>query len=165
MLPGFQILARHSLFSAATSFFVKPRCLTLSPKNMNTLLIQVQKSSKHIAGRYKKLLCVFKREAVEFLVAKNFAVSHFALTAGSPSCHSNLTRDRKTVVTWLSEFCSLHFPMKNLMLKVSNVPALYLTGKNRQAMGGGGWGEQITSGRVRRRPGSIWQILVLNLWE
>ena len=113
----------------------------------------------------KKLLCVFKREAVEFLVAKIFAVSHFALTAGSPSCHSNLTRDRKTVVTRLSEFCSLHFPMKNLMLKVSNVPALYLTSKNRQAMGGGGWGEQITSGRVRRRPGSIWQILVLNLWE
>ena len=108
---------------------------------------------------------VFTREAVEFLVAKYFAASHFALTAGRPSCHSNLTRDRKTVVTWLSEFCSLHFAMKNLMLKVSNVPVLYLTSKNRQAMGEGGWGEQITSGRVRRRPGSIWQIFVLNLWE
>ena len=39
-------------------------------KNRNNSLIRVQKSNKNIANEYKKLLCAFKREAVQFLEAK-----------------------------------------------------------------------------------------------
>ena len=41
------------------------------PKNRNNSLIRDQNSNKHIADGYKKLLRAFKREAVQFLVAKN----------------------------------------------------------------------------------------------
>ena len=57
------------------------------PKNRNNSLIRVQKSNKNIASEYKKLLCAFKREAVQFLEAKTLPKS---LTAGSPSCRSNV---------------------------------------------------------------------------
>ena len=55
----------------------------LSPKikNRNNSLIRVQKSNKHIADGYKKLFGAFKRETVQFLVAKNLAVSHLPLEA------------------------------------------------------------------------------------
>ena len=39
-------------------------------------LIRVQKFNKHIANGYRKLLRAFKREAVQFLGAKNVAVNH-----------------------------------------------------------------------------------------
>lgn len=57
------------------------------PKNRNNSLIRVQKSNKNIANEYKKLLCTFKREAVQFLEAKTLPKS---LTARSPSCRSNV---------------------------------------------------------------------------
>ena len=49
-------------------------------------MIRDQKSNKHIANGYKKLVRSFKREAVQFLVAKILAVNDLQLlTAGSPS--------------------------------------------------------------------------------
>ena len=42
-------------------------------------LIRDQKSSKHIANGYKKLLRTFKRETVQFLVAKNLAENDLPL--------------------------------------------------------------------------------------
>ena len=44
-------------------------------------MIRDQKSNKHIANRYKKLFHTFKREAVQFFVAKNLAVNHLPLEA------------------------------------------------------------------------------------
>ena len=51
------------------------------PKDRNKSLIRVQKSNKHIADGYKKLFRAFKREAVQFLVAKNLTLSHLPLEA------------------------------------------------------------------------------------
>ena len=90
------------------------------PKNRNNSLIRDQKSNKHIANGYKKLVHTFKREAVQFFVAKNLAVNHLPLEAlpavqtWTAICKS----DRKAVVTWYFGVCG--FPSKNLMLKVSN---------------------------------------------
>ena len=50
-----------------------------SPKKRNKSLIRVQKSNKHIPDGHKQLFRVFKREAVQFFVAKNLAVSHLPL--------------------------------------------------------------------------------------
>ena len=44
-------------------------------------MIREQKSNKHIADGHKKLFRAFKREAVQFLVANNLAVSHLPLKA------------------------------------------------------------------------------------
>ena len=44
-------------------------------------MIRDQKSNKHIANGYKKLLRTLKRETVQVLVAKNLAVSHLSLVA------------------------------------------------------------------------------------
>ena len=54
-----------------------------------------------------------------------------SLTAGSPSCGSNVNckRHRKAVVTWYFAVCGLPFPMKNLMLKVPIIPT-YLSPLN-----------------------------------
>ena len=82
------------------------------PKDRNKSLIRVQKSNKHIADGYKKLFRAFKREAVQFLVAKNLAVSHLpleelpAIQAWSANCQ----RDHKAVVTWHFAVC---FQRKN----------------------------------------------------
>ena len=59
------------------------------PKISNNSLIGDQKSNKYIANGYKKLVHTFKRETVQFFVAKNFAVNHL-YTPGSPSCGSNV---------------------------------------------------------------------------
>ena len=55
----------------------------LSPKkkNSNNSLIRDQNSNKHIADGCKKLFRAFKREAVQFLVAENLAVSYLPLEA------------------------------------------------------------------------------------
>ena len=44
-------------------------------------MIREQKSNKHIADGHKKLFRAFKREAVQFLVANNLAVSHLPVKA------------------------------------------------------------------------------------
>ena len=63
-------------------FFIKLKCITfIAQKNRNNSLIRDQKSKKHIANGYKKLLRTFKRETVQFLVAKNLAVNHLPLEA------------------------------------------------------------------------------------
>ena len=49
------------------------------PKISNNSLIRDQKSNKHIANGYKKLVHTFKREAVQFFVAKNLAVNVWLL--------------------------------------------------------------------------------------
>ena len=47
------------------------------PKISNNSLIRDQKSYKHIANGYKTLVHTFKREAVQFFVAKNLAVYYY----------------------------------------------------------------------------------------
>ena len=88
-------------------------------------MIRDQKSNKHIADGYKKLFRAFKREAVQFFVAKNLDVSHFA---GSPSSRSNVNckLQKRPQEPWSRDIlwfvvCGLRFSTKNLMLKVSNV--------------------------------------------
>jgi len=51
------------------------------PKISNSSLIRDQKYNKHITNRYKKLVHTFKREDVQFFVAKNLAVNHVPLEA------------------------------------------------------------------------------------
>ena len=104
-------------------FFIKSKCITfIAQKNKNNALIRDQKSNKHIADGYKKLFRAFDCEAVQFLVAKNLAVSHLPPEAlpAVQTWTANCKRDRKTVVTWHFVVCSLRFSMKNLKLKVSN---------------------------------------------
>ena len=86
-------------------------------------MIRDQKSNKHIAHGYKKLFRAFKREAVQFLVAKTLAVSHLTLEAlpAVQTWIANCKSDRKTVVTRHFVVCGLRFSTRNLMLKVSNV--------------------------------------------
>ena len=69
------------------------------PKTRNNSMIWVQKSNKHIPDGYKKLFRFFKREAVQFLVAKNLALSHLPLEAfpAVQTWTANCKRDRKTV--------------------------------------------------------------------
>ena len=55
--------------------------LRYCPKISNNSLIRDEKSNKHIANGYKKLVHTFKREAVQFFVAKNLAVNHLPLEA------------------------------------------------------------------------------------
>jgi len=90
------------------------------PKISNNSLIRDQKSNKHIANGYKKLVHTFKREAVQLFVAKNLAVNHLPLEAlpAVQTWTANCKRDRKAVVTWHFAVCGLPFPTKNLMLKV-----------------------------------------------
>ena len=55
------------------------------PKLSKNSLIRDQKSNKHIANGYKKLVRTFKREAVQFFVAENLAVNHLPLEHGLPN--------------------------------------------------------------------------------
>ena len=75
------------------------------------VMIRDQKSNKHIAHGYKKLFRAFKREAVQFLVAKNLAVSHLTLEAlpAVQTWTANCKSDRKTVVTRRFVVCGLRF--------------------------------------------------------
>ena len=86
-------------------------------------MIRDQKSNKHIADGYKKLFRAFKREAVQFFVAKNLDVSHLTLEAlpAVQTWTANCKSDRKTLVTGHFVVCGLRFSTKNLMLKVSSV--------------------------------------------
>ena len=83
------------------------------PKNRNNSLIRDQKSNKHIANGYKKLVCVFKREDVQFSVAtKNLAVNHLSLEAlpAVQTWTANCERHRKAVFRWhfAVAVCSFH---------------------------------------------------------
>ena len=73
---AFVVYGRHVVFirSRCTGHFNRP-------KLSNNSLIRDQKSNKHIANGYKKLVHTFKREAVQFFVAKNLAVNHLPLEA------------------------------------------------------------------------------------
>ena len=55
--------------------------LPIPKRKQHKSLIRVQKSNKHIADGYKKLFRAFKREAVQFLAAKNLTLSHLPLEA------------------------------------------------------------------------------------
>ena len=113
----FSSIWTRSLFSAAMLFFINSATfITLlnRPKHRNDSLIRDKKSNKHIANYYKKLVRAFKREAVQFLVAKNLAVNHSPLEA-LPAVQT------WTLQTWPQgrghvTFCGLRFPMKNVML-------------------------------------------------
>ena len=69
------LLVQPCCFSSSRSAFF------LSPKKQEYSLIRDQNSNKHIPDGYKKLFGAFKREAVQFLVAKNLAVSYLPLEA------------------------------------------------------------------------------------
>ena len=82
-------------------------------------MIRDQKSNKHIADGQKKLIPAFKREAVQFLGAKNLAVSHLQQVRPFLSFKHELQTANATVRPCHMTFCGLRFSMKNLMLKVS----------------------------------------------
>ena len=86
-------------------FFIKSKCIT--------------------AIGYNKLIRAFKREAVQFLVAKNLAVNHFPLEVLPGRFKRELQIANVTARPWSREIlpfadCGLRFSTKNLMLKVSN---------------------------------------------
>ena len=91
-------------------------------KNIKNSLIRVQKSHWHVTGGCRNLSLALKREAVQFLIAKNLAVNHSPLEAllTFQIWTANCKRDRKILVTWHPQVCRLPLTMKNLMLKVSN---------------------------------------------
>ena len=62
-------------------------------------MIWDKKSNKHIPDGYKKLFRTFKLEAVQFLVAKDLALSHLPQEAlpAVPTWTASCKRDRKTV--------------------------------------------------------------------
>ena len=64
------------LFSAAIFFFIKSKCITFIAQKTG---INHWFEFKNPTYTYKKLFRAFKREAVQFLVAKNLAVSHLPL--------------------------------------------------------------------------------------
>ena len=109
------------LFSAAMLFFIKSKCITFIAQKTGINHWFEFKNPINTADRYKKLFRAFKRETVQFLVAKT--PCRKSLTAGSPSGRSNvnckpqtLPQDRGHVT-----FCGLCFSMKNLRLRVSNL--------------------------------------------
>ena len=114
------IWTTRSLFRAAMLFSSNRSASLNRPKLSNNSLIRDQKSNKHIANGYKKLVHTFKREGVQFFVAKNLAVNHLQLEAlpAVQTWTAHCKRDRKAVVTWHFAVCDLQFPMKNVMLKV-----------------------------------------------
>ena len=118
-------MTRRSLFRA-TMLFSSSRSASVysRPKISNNSLIRDKKSNKHIANGYKKLVHTFKREAVQFFVAKNLAINQWPLEAfpAVQTWTTNCKRDRKAVVTWHFAVCGWQFPMKNRMLKVPTVP-------------------------------------------
>ena len=77
------IWTARSLFSAVMLFFIKSKCITFIAQTTGIIhwFENKIKSNKHIADGHKKLFCAFKREAVQYLVAKNLAVSHLPLKA------------------------------------------------------------------------------------
>ena len=121
-LPRFPILVGRSFFSTAMFVFRQVEVHHFyRPKNRNNSFIRVKKSNKHVADGYRKLLRVFKREAVQFLVAKILAVSHLQLEAlpAVQTWTANCKPDRKTLATWHSQV--LRFSMKTLMRKVKGL--------------------------------------------
>ena len=79
------LLARRLLFNAAMLLFIKSNCFTFIAHN---LLIRVQESNYHTAGRYRNLLRAFKHVAGTMFNGK--ILCRASLTAGSPSCRSNV---------------------------------------------------------------------------
>ena len=84
----FHVAGTSNFSKAFICCLVPPCCFSSSrnasiyrPKSRNNSLTRVQTSNKHIADGDKKLFRAFKREAVQFLLAKNLAVSHLPLEA------------------------------------------------------------------------------------
>ena len=65
------------------------------PKLCNNSLIRDQKSNKHIANGYKKLVHTFKREAVQFFVANSKRDHDHVTFCGLPFAVSDEKRDAK----------------------------------------------------------------------
>ena len=83
------------------------------PKLSNNSLIRDQKSNKHIANGYKKLVHTFKREAVQFFCGKK--PCRKSLTAGSPSFGSNVNCKLQTCPQGRGHvtFCGLPFAVSH----------------------------------------------------
>ena len=115
------IWTTRSLFSAAIVFHQVEVHHSHRPKNRNNSLIQDQKSNKYIANGYKNQVRVFKREAVQFLMAKNIAVNHLLLEAlpAVQTWTANCKRDRKALVTWQFVVCLENHDAKGLYCVIS----------------------------------------------
>ena len=116
------IWTRRSLFSAAVLFSIKSKCITLIAQKTGIIhWFEIKNPPNTSQTDIKKLVRAFKREAVQFLVSKK--PCRKSLTAGSPSCGSNVSCKLQTWPQGRGHvtFCGLRFSMKNLMLKVSNI--------------------------------------------
>ena len=73
-------------------------------------MIRDQKSNKHIADGQKKVILAFKREAVQFLEAKNLAVSQLSQEPlpDVQTWTANCKRNRKTVSRDILRFAVFH---------------------------------------------------------
>ena len=116
------IWTTRSLFSAAVLFSIKSKCITLTAQKTGIIhWFEIKNPPNTSQTDIKKLVRAFKREAVQFLVAKK--PCRKSLTAGSPSCGSNVSCKLQTWPQGRGHvtFSGLRFSMKNLMLKVSNI--------------------------------------------
>ena len=108
-------VARISHFSKAfICCLVPPSCFSssriashLSPKKTVIIHWLEFKNPISISQTYRRAIPAFKRQAVQFLAAKNLIASHLPLEA-LPAVRTwcvNCKRDRKTVLTWHFAVC------------------------------------------------------------
>ena len=81
-MPGFQILARRSLFRADKLFFLESKCITSIVQKTGVIHLFEFKHSTSTSQTDKESYFVsLNVEAVQFLEAKNLAVNNFPLDA------------------------------------------------------------------------------------
>ena len=84
------IWTTRSLFSAAMLFFIKSKCINLIAQKTGIIhWFEIKNPPNTSRTDIKKLVRAFKREAVQFLAARK--PCRKSLTAGSPSCGSNVS--------------------------------------------------------------------------
>ena len=80
--PGFQILARRSLFRADKLFFLESKCITSIVQKTGVIhLIELKHPTSTSQTDKESYFVLLNVEAVQFSVAKNLAVNHFPLDA------------------------------------------------------------------------------------
>ena len=81
-MPGFQILARRSLFRADKLFFLESKCITSIVQKTGIIhLIELKHPTSTSQTDKESYFVLLNVEAVQFLVTKNLAVNHFPLDA------------------------------------------------------------------------------------
>ena len=100
-------------------FFIKSKCITFIAQKTGIIhWFKIKNPTNTSQTRIKIKFVPYKRETVQFLMAKNIAVNHLLLEAllAFQTWTANCKRDRKALVTW--QFAVCH---ENMMLKVSIV--------------------------------------------